>query len=217
MEAKRFLIKVCGVTRPEDAELCARAGAGAIGVNFWHGSRRFVEESRAREVLAAVPAGVLKVGLFVNAHPLVVSETFHDMRLDRVQLHGDEKVGDFSELGPGRVIRALRVHDENSIKEGAAWNVDLFICDAYVERTFGGTGELAPWELIARAAPRPFLLAGGLTPDNVAAGIRATRPNGVDVSSGTEAEPGRKDPDKVRRFIDTALGAARALGLDTGS
>ena len=85
----KFLVKICGVTRPHDAELAVKAGAGAIGINFWRGSKRFVEDAQAREILSAVPPSVLRVGVFVNAHPLVVTETVSELKLDRVQLHGD--------------------------------------------------------------------------------------------------------------------------------
>jgi len=209
-----FLVKVCGVTRPEDAAMAAQAGADAIGLNFWHGSKRFVKsEQQAKEIISAVPRGVLTVGLFVNAHPLVVTETLRDLKLDRIQLHGDERVGDWAEIGKRNLIRALRVSDEASLKEALGWDVDLFICDAFAERAFGGTGKLAPWDLIASYAPKPFLLAGGLNPENVSDGIRVTRPTGVDVSSGTEKEPGIKDADLTRRFIDNALACAKELGL----
>jgi phosphoribosylanthranilate isomerase len=209
---KKFLVKICGITRPEDALFAANAGADAIGLNFWRGSKRFVDDDRAREILAALPRGIVTVGVFVNAHPLVVTETLADLRLDRIQLHGDEKVGDFGDIDPARVIRALRVQDEAALKEGLAWDVGLFICDAYAE-SYGGSGQVANWPLIAEHARRPFLLAGGLGPDNVAAGIEATRPDGVDVSSGVESAPGLKDRAKVESVLKNARAAAARLGL----
>ena len=207
-----FLIKICGVTRPEDAEYAAELGAKAVGVNFWRGSRRFVEDNQAREILAAVPRDVLRVGVFVNAHPLVVTETLADLRLDRVQLHGDEKVGSWTELRGEQIIRAIRVYDEASLKEALAWDPSLFIYDAYTE-SYGGAGVTAPWDLISTGARRPVLLAGGLTPENVAEGIRATHPDGVDVASGVENRPGIKDREKMRVFIRSARAAAKSLGL----
>lgn len=207
-----FLVKICGVTRPEDAEYASELGAKAIGVNFWRGSRRFVEDNQAREILAALPRDVLRVGVFVNAHPLVVTETVADLRLDRVQLHGDEKVGSWTELRPEQIIRAIRVYDEASLKEALAWDPSFFIYDAYTE-TYGGGGVTAPWDIIADGARRPFLLAGGLTPENVAEGIRATLPDGVDVASGVESRPGIKDREKMRAFIRSARATARSLGL----
>src|SRR6185295_11531576 len=142
--AMKFLVKICGVTRPQDAELAVKAGAGAIGINFWRGSKRFVEDAQAREILSAVPPSVLRVGVFVNAHPLVVTETVAEMKLDRVQLHGDEKVGSWTDLPNDQIIRAIRVYDESSLKEALSWEPSLFIYDAYTE-SFGGAGIPAPW------------------------------------------------------------------------
>lgn len=207
-----FLVKVCGITTPEDAAAAVEAGAGAIGLNFWRGSPRFVEDQRAREILAAVPARTLCVGVFVNAHPLVVTETLSDLGLDMVQLHGDEKVGSWTEIDARRVVRAIRVHDEASMKEALAWDPGFFIYDSHV-KGYGGRGVQAPWSLIAQGARRPFLLAGGLNLENVADGIRAVRPNGVDVATGVESAPGRKDPEKLRRFVAAARAAAEEVGV----
>jgi len=207
----RFMIKICGVTRPEDAEHASKQGANAIGLNFWRGSKRFVEDPAAREILAAVPNDVLKVGVFVNAHPLVVTETVADLKLDKIQLHGDEKVGSWDDLRNDQIIRAIRVHDQASFKEALDWDPFLFIYDAFGAQ-FGGTGTPAPWELIAGQARRPFLLAGGLTASNVTEGIRVTQPDGVDVASGVESGPGVKDHDKLRDFIRVARTASLELG-----
>jgi phosphoribosylanthranilate isomerase len=207
---KRFLVKVCGVTSPEDAALAVSAGADAVGVNLWPGSKRFVDDGRALEVLAAVPAGVLKVGVFVDAPLRDVAAKRALLGLDRVQLHGDEKPEAFVALGGGVLIRAARVRDQETFAAEGAWNPGLWLYDAHAPG-YGGSGVQAPWDLIARYGRRPFLLAGGLTPDNVAAAIAATRPDGVDVASGVESEPRRKDAARVRRFIDEARAAAQAI------
>jgi phosphoribosylanthranilate isomerase len=208
----KFIIKICGVTRPEDAAFAARCGANAIGLNFWRGSKRFVEDPRAREVLAALPPGVLRVGVFVNAHPLVVTETLAELGLDMVQLHGDERVGSWEEIPPKRIVRAIRVYDEASLKDALAWNPAFFIYDAHTP-SFGGAGVTAPWGLIAEGARRPFVLAGGLTPQNVAAAIQTVRPDGVDVASGVElGQPGLKDHGLMAAFIESARAAAQAIG-----
>ncbi|HEY0711658.1 MAG TPA: phosphoribosylanthranilate isomerase, partial [Polyangia bacterium] len=164
----KFLVKICGVTRPEDAAVAAAEGAGAIGLNFWPGSKRFVDDVQAREVLAAIPPGVLRVGVFVNAHPLVVTETLAELGLDLIQLHGDERVSSWEEISPKKIVRAIRVYDESSFAEALTWDPAFFIFDAHTP-SFGGSGVTAPWGLIARSANHPFLLAGGLTPQNVAA------------------------------------------------
>jgi phosphoribosylanthranilate isomerase len=201
----RLLIKICGVTSPDDARTAIDAGADAIGVNLWPGSRRFVDDTAARAVLAVIPPGVLKVGVFVNAPAAEVGSRMAALGLDRAQLHGDETAGDFSGIDGTRVIRTVRVRDEASFAAAVTWRPSVWLYDAFVDG-FGGGGVPAPWPLIARLGRRPFLLAGGLTPENVAAAIAATDPDGVDVAGGVESAPGRKDPARLRAFISAARG-----------
>jgi phosphoribosylanthranilate isomerase len=205
-----LLIKICGVTTAGDAAMAVAAGADAIGVNLWPGSKRYVAPERARAVLDAVPSGVLKIGVFVDPPDAEeVAWQMQTLRLDRAQLHGDERAADFAMFDRARLIRAVRVRDAASFAGTSGWNPALWLYDAFVDG-FGGGGVPAPWPLIAEHARRPFLLAGGLTPDNVAAGIAATRPDGVDVASGVEAGPGVKDAAKVAAFILAARAAARS-------
>jgi phosphoribosylanthranilate isomerase len=206
-----FLIKICGITRPEDAAAACREGAGAIGINFWPGSKRFVEDEQAREIVAAVAPGVLKVGVFVNPHPLAVSETVKDLGLDIVQFHGEESPQAWTDLPGKQLIRAIRVFDEASLARATGWNPRYFLYDSFNEE-YGGSGRQPPWQIIAAGARHPFLLAGGLVPDNVAAAIAAVRPDGVDVASGVESKPGIKDKDKLAAFIANAKQAAARLG-----
>ncbi|HEY7376876.1 MAG TPA: phosphoribosylanthranilate isomerase [Polyangia bacterium] len=207
--AAPLFVKICGLTTPEDAAMVAAAGADAIGVNLWPGSKRHVAAEAARDVLAAIPVGVLKVGVFVDAPASEVERQLDELGLDRAQLHGDEQPGDFGRLD-ARLIRVVRVRDEASFDREAGWSPALWLYDAFVEG-FGGAGVPAPWPLIAARARRPFLLAGGLTPDNVAAAIAETLPAGVDVASGVESSARRKDPAKVAAFIAAARRAAQAL------
>jgi phosphoribosylanthranilate isomerase len=207
-----LLVKICGVTTAKDAEMAAEMGADAIGVNFWPGSKRYVDPDEAGPILAAIPAGILKVGVFVDEPEEDVAFRIDALGLDRVQLHGDERPGDYLHLDPHRLIRAVRVRDAASFAAASGWKPSLWLYDAFVEG-FGGGGVPAPWPLIAQHARRPFLLAGGLTPENVADAVRATRPDGVDVASGVERSPGRpgspgmKDPAKVAAFIAAARAA----------
>ena len=210
-----LLVKICGITRPEDAAAAAAAGADALGVNLWPGSKRFVgDEGAARAVLEAVPLGVLKVGVFVNAAPLEVAAVAARLGLDRVQLHGDERPEAFAGI-PGldraRVVRAVRVRDAGSFADDARWDAHLFLYDAFVDG-YGGAGTTAPWDLIAAQASRPFWLAGGLRPENVGAAVRAVRPDGLDVASGVESAPGRKDAALMRAFVAAARAAASPSG-----
>jgi phosphoribosylanthranilate isomerase len=207
----RFVVKICGVTTPDDAAQAAAAGADAIGINFWPRSKRFVAPADAREIVDAIPAGVLKVGVFVDAPPTEVRARMDELGLDRAQLHGDEPAAAFAGFEPARLIRVVRVRDAASFAAAGGWRPGLWLYDAWVEG-FGGEGVTAPWALIAAQAQRPFLLAGGLTPDNLAAAIAAVRPDGVDVASGVELRPGRKDHAKVEAFISAARAATGARG-----
>jgi phosphoribosylanthranilate isomerase len=206
----RFLVKICGITSPEDAILAVTAGADAIGVNLWPGSKRFVDDARAREILAVVPANILKVGVFVNAAPADVASRMGFLGLDKVQLHGDEQAHAFGALAGAGIVRAVRVRDETTFSAEALWRPSLWLYDSYAVG-YGGSGVAAPWRLIARLGERPFLLAGGLTPDNVAVAIEQTRPDGVDVAGGVESAPGRKDATRLGRFIEAARAAAGKL------
>ncbi len=206
-----FLVKICGITRPEDAALACREGADAIGVNFWRGSKRFVEDGQVREILAAVSPGVLKIGVFVNPHPLAVSESLAELGLDMIQFHGDEQPQAWSSLPGKQVVRAIRVLDEGSFAAAVGWNPRYFLYDSFGDG-YGGTGKQAPWPFLAAGARRPFLLAGGLDPGNVAAAIAATHPDGVDVASGVEGSTGIKDRALVTAFIANARAAAGQLG-----
>lgn len=200
-----FVVKICGITRPEDAVLACREGATAIGLNFWPGSKRFVDDARAVDILAAVAPGVSKVGVFVNASRDEV-EARLALGLDWVQLHGDERPGDWAHLPALRLVRALRVRERASLAEADGWDARYLLYDAATDG-YGGSGQLAPWAVLA-GARRPFLLAGGLGPDNVAAAIAAVRPDGVDVASGVESSPGVKDAAKVAAFVRAATSAA---------
>jgi phosphoribosylanthranilate isomerase len=201
-----LLVKICGVTTAKDAEMAADLGADAIGINFWSGSKRYVDPAEAGPILAAIPPGVLKVGVFVNASAEDVGRHVFGLGLDRAQLHGDEAAADFATVDPLHIVRVIRVKDAGSFDAAAGWNPALWLYDAHVEG-YGGAGVTAPWPLIAEHARRPFLLGGGLTPGNVADAVRATRPEGVDVASGVERAPGVKDPAKVAAFIAAARAA----------
>jgi len=211
-----FLIKICGITTAEDAAAAVAAGAGAIGVNLWPRSKRYVDDAAAARVLAAIPPGVLRFGVFVNAPAGEVEARMAALGLDRAQLHGDEQPASFAHVAGGRLMRVVRVRDASSFAEMAPWHADLFLFDSFVDG-YGGAGVAAPWADIARAAPRdrPFLLGGGLDPDNVAAAIAATRPAGVDVASGVERAPGVKDRARLIAFIAAAReAAAQAAAVD---
>ena len=219
-----FRVKICGLTRADDIAAAAAAGADAVGLNFYPKSPRYVAPDRAAALAAAVPQGVLKVGLFVNATAEDVCETFDRLALGLIQLHGDEPPALLTQLGGRPVMRAFRIGPEGlaPVMEYLAecrrlkCTPKLVLADARVEGAFGGTGQVADWQLLASYARDgslpPLVLAGGLTPENVAAAIRAVRPAAVDTASGVETSPRRKDPAQVRRFITVANDAFEAAG-----
>lgn len=197
-------VKICGITNVEDALHAAGCGADALGFVFYDRSPRCLSPGGARQIIAELPPFVTAVGLFVNETPERIRQVADFCGLDIVQLHGDEGPADCASA-PRRVVKALRVKETASLDGHAAYAVSALLLDAWVAGAYGGTGERFNWELAAAVArQRPVILAGGLTAENVAAAVRTVRPYGVDVSSGVEASPGRKDPAKVAAFIRNA-------------
>lgn len=201
-------IKICGITNAEDATLAVAAGADALGFIFHRKSPRFVEPSLVRTIVAGLPPFVLPIGVFVNEAAAVVRNLMDDCGLALAQLHGDETAAYSQGLGRP-VLKALRLKDRGTFLALAEFqgraNVRGFVIDAFSEQAYGGTGQTVDWTLAAEAArAAPILLAGGLTPANVSQAIQAVRPYGIDVSSGVEARPGKKDPEKVKAFIEAA-------------
>jgi phosphoribosylanthranilate isomerase len=194
-------VKVCGITAPEDAVLAAELGASAIGLVFWPSSPRFVTRQRAREIVAALPAFVSTVGVFVN-QPEDARALAGELRLSAVQLHGDEHVEDYRDL-PSRVIKAVAVNGDAAREAAATLPPDVTVLlDAHDPVRRGGTGRVIDWSVAsAIARERRVVLSGGLHAGNVAAAIAAVKPYAVDVSSGVESAPGKKDPAKLRALF----------------
>ena len=199
-------VKVCGITTPEDARTAAGSGADAIGLVFAESPRRLSVE-RAREIAAALPDGVLKVGVFVDEEPAEVIRIAREVGLDYAQLHGDESPETVTVLrGEGvKVIKALRVRGAGSLTAMDDYDADLFLLDAWSEKARGGTGERFDWEVAKSHGGRGnILVSGGLTPENVREAIRFFEPYGVDASSSLEDAPGKKNAERVRRFVSAA-------------
>jgi phosphoribosylanthranilate isomerase len=201
-------IKICGITNEEDAAAAVAAGADALGFVFYRKSPRWVEPAVAGRIIKSLPPFVAAVGVFVNEEVKVVRDLMDACGLGLAQLHGDETAAYCLELARP-AVKALRIKDRGSFLALAEFQgragVRGFLLDAYADDAYGGTGRTLDWALAAEVAKTAsVLLAGGLTPDNVAEAIRSVRPYGVDVSSGVESSPGRKDRDKVRRFIRSA-------------
>jgi phosphoribosylanthranilate isomerase len=198
-------IKICGITRVEDALLTADLGAHAIGLVFHPGSPRCVTPAQAARIARALPAFITVVGLFVNATPANIREVTAAVPLDVLQFHGSESPEDCRILGR-RYIKAVRMAPEVDLVKCAADFHDAsgLLLDAHVAGAWGGTGQRFDWARVPSGIARPIILSGGLNPDNVAEGIRLLRPAAVDVSSGVESAPGIKDPDKLKAFIREA-------------
>jgi indole-3-glycerol phosphate synthase/phosphoribosylanthranilate isomerase len=205
-------IKVCGITSVEDGRAAVAAGADAIGLVFWEGSPRRVEVERAREIAAALPPFVTRVGVFVDAPAERLREVSDTVGLDLVQLHGDEDEAAVR-AAPRRVIKAVRVGPGFDGREAVrfAESGASVLLDTRSDAAPGGTGRTFDWASAAALRDRVayLVLAGGLTPRNVAEAIRAVRPDAVDVSSGVESAPGRKDPERMRAFVEAVRGAKR--------
>jgi phosphoribosylanthranilate isomerase len=208
-------IKICGITDEEDGRQAGLLGADAIGLNFYPRSPRYVSEEKAARIIQRLPPLVEPVGLFVNEPLVEIVEQVRRMGVIRtIQWHGDNH-----ELPPTlyHFIPAFQVHDAGGLAavkrylqncRAAGRLPAALLIDGHVPGEYGGTGRTAPWKLLADFHPEvPVILAGGLTPDNVAEAIRLVGPYGVDVASGVESNPGKKDLEKVRRFIDCARNA----------
>ena len=200
-------IKICGITNIEDALLAAELGADALGFIFYPKSPRSVAPEAAREIIAQLPPFVASVGVFVDEAAAVVEELAANVGLDWVQLHGQESPEYCRNLGR-KVIKGFRIQDEDSLRRLADYQgaAQALLLDTYKQGQVGGTGTAFDWRL-AREAKKygRIILAGGLSPENVAQAIEVAGPDAVDTASGTEAAPGKKDPAKLRAFFEAAV------------
>jgi phosphoribosylanthranilate isomerase len=196
-------VKICGITSLIDALAAVDAGADALGFVFFEKSPRYVTQEQVRKIVRQIPPFVARVGVFVNRPPEYVMRTVGACGLTAVQLSGDEPV-DFLGDAPFGVIRTIRVRDNGSLsKMGAYPPGSALLLDSFQPGVFGGSGVTFDWTIADKMrGTHRVIVAGGLTPQNVRAAIDALKPYGVDVSSGVEEQPGKKDPEKIRRFID---------------
>jgi phosphoribosylanthranilate isomerase len=204
-------VKICGITNGDDARLAAEHGAWALGMIFWPDSPRACPIGEAEAIGAELRRELEPVGVFVNATLDHVADVAERASLSILQVHGDEGPSYCREAARRtgcKIMKAARVKGGAEINALRAYHTDYHLLDAYVPGSPGGTGESFNWELARRhRGPAPVVLSGGLTPDNVAQAIEAARPFAVDSASGTEAEPGRKDPAKVRAFFRAVAAA----------
>lgn len=201
-------IKICGITRLEDAQVAIAAGATLLGFNFYPRSPRYLSSAAARAIIEQLPPAIAKVGVFVNLPPAEVDAIARAAGLTQVQLHGHEPAGDFAALAAWQPIRVLALRTPADLAQVPALPAAGLLIDTPTV-DYGGSGRTGDWALARQAAAlRPLFLAGGLRPENVAAAVHAVRPDGVDVSSGVETSPGVKDHARVRAFVAAALAAA---------
>jgi phosphoribosylanthranilate isomerase len=201
-------VKICGLTNAPDALAALDAGADMLGFNFCESSPRHLTPAAAAAIVRQLPSFAVKVGVFVDAPEDLVLRAIADCGLNLLQFHGDESPEYCTQFGL-MSMKAFRIRDEKSLEAMTRYPTDAWLLDAFVPGRAGGTGRQFNWDLALEAQKlgRPIFLAGGLTPDNVADAVRRVQPYAVDVASGVEAAPGKKDPAKVRAFI----AAARAV------
>jgi phosphoribosylanthranilate isomerase len=198
-------VKICGITNLPDGIAAADAGADALGFMFYNQSPRAISIEAAADLIRRLPPFVMKVGVFVNAPEDLVVRAIRECGLNLLQFHGDETPEYCLQFGL-MSMKAFRVRDAASLQAVSGYHTDAWLLDAYSPDRPGGTGETFNWDLALEAQGwgRPIFLAGGLTPENVAEAVRRARPYAVDVSSGVEAAPGRKDHAKLKAFIQAA-------------
>jgi phosphoribosylanthranilate isomerase len=197
-------IKICGITNSADALAAVKAGANLLGFNFYEKSARYVSTDEAAKIRAQLPKRIEAVGIFVNAAPPDVAAVCKSLKLDAAQLHGDESPEDVAEAARSvPVIKAFRVEPDFRLETLEEFpEAFAYLFDAAQTGQYGGTGRTTDWDVARRAAlASRIILAGGLKVENVAAAIRIVRPYGVDVASGVESKPGKKDHGRLREFI----------------
>ena len=197
-------VKICGITNLEDAFAAVEFGADALGFNFYRQSPRYISPEEAGKILEEIPPSVWRVGVFVNESPDLVIDISQDLELNYLQFHGDETPY-YCEQFATPYWKAFRFKNEHGFDLMKKYHCDYYLVDAYSEKGYGGTGEVADWSL-AREAKKlgKIFLAGGLTPENIEEAIRTVQPEGVDVATGVEKEPGKKDRRKLEEFISRA-------------
>ncbi|QAT16469.1 phosphoribosylanthranilate isomerase [Candidatus Velamenicoccus archaeovorus] len=201
-------VKICGVTNLRDARVAVAAGADFLGFVFYKKSPRYIPPSRARRLISRLPRTVRKVGVFVNEDKERVKAVAASCGLDMVQFHGTETPAYVNSFKGCGVIKAVRVRDRRSLEGLDRYRADFFLLDTFRRCRFGGTGATFAWKVLAPLADKKakIIVSGGLTPENVGGFLKVFRPYGVDVSSGVEKAPGKKDHKRVKRFIDAVKG-----------
>ena len=193
-------VKICGITSLEDALLTAENGAAAVGFVFYPPSPRFIEPQKAAGISKALPARLVRVGVFVNAKESCVWRTFEDCRLDMIQFHGDESPAYCRQFPKNRIIKAMTLKTDEDVRRAGDFDVAAILADARHAGLYGGTGKTADWDLAGRIAG-PLILSGGLNDSNILEALQKVRPAALDINSGVEERPGKKDAAKIKNII----------------
>lgn len=202
-------IKICGITNLEDALAAEELGADALGFNFFKKSPRYIDPQKAADIIAQLPPFILPVGIFVNEQEDRIREIMAHACIPAVQFHGDE-TPEFCQRFGNHVIKAFQIRNKESLRHMAHYRVSAYLLDSYKEGLRGGTGATFDWHLaVAARTIGRIILAGGLTPDNVAEAVKLVQPYGVDVAGGVEKEKGVKDHAKLKKFIIEVRKASR--------
>jgi phosphoribosylanthranilate isomerase len=201
-------VKICGITNAADAEAAVQAGADALGLMFYPGSPRCISLETAQDIARRLPPHIIRVGVFADPNPSDVFAAIQLCRLNMAQFHGSETPEFCLQFGI-MTMKAFRMQNADSLLPMSAYHTDAFLLDSHVKGKPGGTGETFNWglALAAKKFGKPIFLAGGLTPQNVAEAVRKVQPFGVDVSSGVEQSPGKKDAKKMQDFVAAVRGA----------
>ncbi len=199
----RIRVKICGITDLDDALVCVESGADAIGFIFWEKSPRYIDPVVAGHITKRIPPFVTTVGVFVDEKEKEIKDIIKEAGLCAIQLHGKESPSFCKRFEGIKVIKAFRVRDERSVEDIGEYDVSAYLLDTFTEGKPGGTGRVFDWEIAKKVKEYGrIILSGGLTPENVEDAVSAVQPYGVDVCSGVESRPGKKDPVKISQFVE---------------
>lgn len=196
-------VKICGITNLQDALVVTRCGAAALGFIFYPPSPRYIKPVDAKQIIGSLPAKVVKVGVFVNETPQEIKRVMEYCSLDMIQLHGDETPEDCHQFPAAITIKAVELKNNDDVKRALGYNVAAILIDSRHAGLFGGTGKKSNWELACRIKDRkPLILSGGLNADNIAEALKSVAPAALDINSGVETSPGKKDHKKLTQIFD---------------
>ena len=196
-------VKICGITNEEDALCAAKLGAAALGFIFYPPSPRNIKPADARKIVSVLPDELVKVGVFVNEKATEIKRVMKYCGLDMIQLHGDESPAYCREFPASQVIKAVEFKNDDDFNQASGYDVAAILVDSRHAGLYGGTGKKANWELACRIKnKKPLILSGGLNEGNIAEAIKAVTPNALDINSGVELRPGKKDHAKLARIFD---------------